>query len=84
MRTMDEVQGERLIFRLFVALAIATAAALLWMAQVVEPQFRTRIYVALAADLLLPVVAWYLLRAIGRMRKTQGEAPEPPRQPQQP
>ncbi|HLF16572.1 MAG TPA: hypothetical protein VI796_03970 [Candidatus Thermoplasmatota archaeon] len=43
--------------------------ALLTFAAVVSPQVRPRIYLALAGDLLLPVVAWYILKAIGRRRE---------------
>ena len=50
------------------ALAIATAAALLYFASVVDPAFRPRIYGALAGDLLLPVVAWFVFKAMNKRR----------------
>ncbi|MEA3143185.1 MAG: hypothetical protein QOG31_509 [Thermoplasmata archaeon] len=59
------------------ALAIATAVALLWFMQVAErrltPQdyahIRPRLYTTLAGDLLAPVVAWFAIKAINRRRR---------------
>ena len=70
------VPGQRLIFWLFVALSIATAASLLVMAQFVDEAYRPRIYWSLAGDLLIPVIAWFALKAIGKRR-----AERKPRQP---
>ncbi len=59
--------GQSVIFRLFVALAIATAVSLLFFAQMVEPgRPRNRVYFALVGDLLLPVIAWFILKGIAR------------------
>jgi uncharacterized membrane protein YvlD (DUF360 family) len=57
------------IFRLFVALAIATAVSLLLFAQLVPAGHpRNRVYVALIGDLMLPVVAWFVLKWIAARR----------------
>lgn len=64
-----EPTGRKVVFWLFVALSIATAAALLIFAQTVEERFRTRVYLSLAADLLIPVVAWFAIKAIEKRRR---------------
>lgn len=53
---------------LFVGLSIATAVVLLYFARIAPPEARPRIYGALLGDLLLPVVAWFLFKAINRRR----------------
>lgn len=63
---MPEPSGRRILFWLFVALAVATAFALLLFAQLVEPRFRGRVYGALVLDLSLPVVGWFLMKRFNR------------------
>lgn len=64
----DGADGRRVIFLLFLLLAIATAGALLWFAQEAPPEARTRVYVALGLNLALPVVAWFVFRRMPRNR----------------
>lgn len=76
------MSGERLIFWLFVILAGCTAAALwIFTRTEVGHLYRRRVYFALAGDLAAPVVAWFILKAIGRRRarkaQQQVEAPPP-------
>jgi hypothetical protein len=52
-----------------VALAVATAIALLLCASLVEPKFRPTVYRALAGDLAIPVVAWFVIKAIHKRRR---------------
>lgn len=68
-------RGEVIIFRLFVALALATAVSLLYFAQLVPPENRRRIYIALAGNLALPVVGWFVLKAIERSRVRKAAKP---------
>lgn len=51
---------------LFVALSIATAAALLWFAAIAPAPARPRIYTALVGNLALPVIAWYVYKNLKR------------------
>jgi hypothetical protein len=55
-----------------VALAACTAAALLYFASITEPQYRPRVYGALALDLALPVVAWFVFKRMKRNREGPG------------
>lgn len=64
----DGADGRRVILLLFLALALATAFALLWFAQEAPPEARPRVYVALAIDLALPLVAWFVFRRMPRNR----------------
>lgn len=65
----EAIRGERLIFWLFVALSAATAVALLTFAQFVPHEAKPRLYYALAGDLAIPVIAWFVLKAIGKRRR---------------
>ena len=56
------------MFWLFVALSVATAAALLYFASITAAEFRPRIYVALAGNLALPVIAWSVYKRLPRHR----------------
>jgi hypothetical protein len=56
------IAGRHLILGLFVALAAATAAVLLGFAPLAPEDFRARIYFALAGNLALPVVGWFLMK----------------------
>ena len=60
------IEGWQLILGLFVALAAATAAVLLGFAPLAPEDFRPRIYFALAGDLALPVVGWFLMKGFQR------------------
>ncbi|HUR62519.1 MAG TPA: hypothetical protein VM286_09180 [Candidatus Thermoplasmatota archaeon] len=70
------VKAERLILGLFIALAAATAIALLWFIQITEQRLapvdfariKWRLYGALLGDLLAPVVAWFVIKAINQRR----------------
>lgn len=64
------VAGRRVIFWLFVTLAVASALGL-WMFSV-TPEGRTAkpiIVRALAGDLALPVTAWFILRGFNEPRR---------------
>ena len=61
--------GQRIVFWLFVSLAIATALALAILAQAGPADFRPRVYASLVGDLGLPLIAWQLLRAIAQWRE---------------
>jgi hypothetical protein len=70
------VQAERLILWLFVALSIGTAIALGILTVAAQgfvkpedyPGVRTRLLVSLAADLMIPIIAWLVLRGIAKRR----------------
>lgn len=59
------ISGQRLIFRMFVVLAVATVVILLFFATQVQASYRPRIYGALALNLVLVVAAYFILKAIG-------------------
>jgi hypothetical protein len=42
-------------------------------AQMVDPQFRPRVYGALAGDLAIPVVGWFVMKRLNKPK-----APAPP------
>ncbi|MEA3189746.1 MAG: hypothetical protein QOD77_328 [Thermoplasmata archaeon] len=77
------MRAERVILWMFVLLSIATAAALWWFIRISEQRLspddfarvRPRLYSALAGDLAAPVVAWFVLRAIGRRRAARSQGP---------
>ena len=54
------------MFWLFVALSVATAAALLYFASIAPAGARPRIFTALVGNLALPVIAWYVYKNLGR------------------
>ncbi len=60
--------GRRTIVLLFIALAVATAVSLLGFAQLVPPENRTRVYIALAGNLLLAALAIPIFIAMNRRR----------------
>lgn len=64
----DELSGRVVVLWLFVALSVATAAALLWFAQIAPGPARPRIYAALVGNLALPIIAWYVYKNLGRHR----------------
>lgn len=57
-----------MVFWLFVALSVATAAALLYFGAIAPAPARPRIYTALVGNLALPVIAWYVYKNLGRHR----------------
>lgn len=58
------------MFWLFVALSIATAAALLYFGSIAPGPAKPRIYTALVGNLALPVIAWYVYKHLPRHRGT--------------
>ena len=64
-----EPSGKRVVFWLFAALWVATLVTLVYFASITEPEFRTRIYVSLVANLMLPLIAWQAFRWIDQRRK---------------
>jgi hypothetical protein len=67
-RPAREPSGRIVIFWLFVGLAIATAGVLLYFATLAPASARPRIYASMAGDLALPVIAWFLFKAINKRR----------------
>ena len=63
-----EPSGRVVVFWLFVALSLATAAALLYFASIAPLGARPRIYTALVGNLALPVIAWYVYKNLKRHR----------------
>lgn len=61
-----EPSGRVVVFWLFVALSVATAAALLYFAQIAPEPARPRIYSALVGNLALPIIAWYVYKNLKR------------------
>lgn len=51
---------------LFVALSVATAAALLYFGSIAPGPAKPRIYTALVGNLALPVIAWYVYKNLKR------------------
>ncbi len=62
-------RGDRFILGLFAVLAVATVATLALFASIVDPAYRTRIYVAMVGNLLLPLVAAAVFVAIEAKRQ---------------
>lgn len=61
--------GVRVIFWLFVALAAATAAGLtLFVFTDAGWPYRRTVFIAMAVDLSMPVVAWFIMKAITKRR----------------
>jgi hypothetical protein len=56
------------VFWLFAALWVVTLLTLVYFASITEPDFRTRIYVALVVNLMLPLIAWQAFRWIDQGR----------------
>ncbi len=70
-RRVDEEsapRGDRFVLGLFAVLAVATIGVLALFASLVEPAYRQRIYVALVANLLLPLFAAAVFVAIEAKR----------------
>lgn len=61
------------MFWLFVALGVATAAALLYFGHIAPPAAKPRIYTALVGNLALPIIAWYVYKHLKRH-----QPPQPP------
>ena len=66
---MNEPSGRVVVFWLFVALSVATAAALVYFASIAPAGARPRIYTALVGNLALPVIAWYVYKNLARHRQ---------------
>ena len=65
------IKGTRVIFWLFVVLAAGSAVGLSLFANTELGRPHTSlIYRALAGDLAIPVVAWFVIRAIEHRRKS--------------
>ena len=66
------LSGRSLVFRLFVLLAIATAFVMvLYMQQPTAGPVRRRLSYALAGNLVAPVAAWFILKAIAATTKAE-------------